>query len=59
MLHRTFVTTAIAVVVVATASFADETTPQQGLRDNTPHVHAFTGATIVVSHEAQYHTGMR
>ena len=49
MLYRTIVATAIVVVAVATASFADETTPQQGIRDNTPHTHAFIGATIIVS----------
>ncbi len=49
MNHARLTVLTIAVLVAATVTVADDTAPQQGIRDNTPKVHAFTGATIVVA----------
>ena len=49
MTHRCLMAIAVTVLLAVPATLADDTTPQQGIRDNTPNVIAFTGARIVVS----------
>jgi len=47
--HIKKVTVLIAVLLLLPAAASSQTTPIDGIKDNTPAVHAFTNATIVVS----------
>jgi len=46
---RTLRVVVLVLMMVALTVGATDTAPQQGIRDNTPHVHAFTGATIITA----------